>query len=123
MKKDLANQITKILNTWSNDLQGLANRKDIIAINFGAQKVYDGYELYLSGHSWFDGHDLWLLDKVWNPSVKYISLGPDSLNLDRLFVLETLEEIIQNELISSALTYKNLIVTVGLSDGDFKRLK
>ncbi len=67
MKKELTNQITKILNTWSNYLHGIANRKDIIAINFGAQKVYDGYQLYLSGHSWFDGHDLWLLDKEWNP--------------------------------------------------------
>ncbi|MFN7655479.1 MAG: hypothetical protein ACK5PC_19740 [Cyclobacteriaceae bacterium] len=123
MKEDLNNQIIKVVNDWSSDLQGLAKREDIVSINFGAQKVFDGYEFYLSGHTWFDGHDLWLLDEEWNPSINYVSIGPDSLRHDRLDVLETLEKVIQNELIQSAKIYEKLIVTVGLSDSDYKRLK
>jgi len=113
----------KVIKDWSNDLHYLAKRKDIVAINFGAQKIFDGYEFYLSGHKWFDGHDLWLLDEEWNPSKNYVSLGPDSLSHDRLYVLETLEKVIQSELIQSAKIYEKLIVTVGLVDSDYKRLK
>lgn len=113
----------KIVNEWSSDLQDLAKRKDIIAINFGAQKVDHGYELYLSGHTWFDGHDLWLLDREWNPTSNYVSIGQDTIDLDRHAVLATLENVIQIELQQSAITYEKLIVTIGLVDSDFKRLK
>jgi hypothetical protein len=123
MKENLINRIMKVINEWSSDIQDLANRQDIVAINFGAQKVFDGYELYLSGHTWFDGHDLWLLDEVWNPSKNYVKLGPDTLNIDRLYVLEALENVIQSELIQPEITFENLIVTVGLVDSDYKRIK
>lgn len=123
MKEDLANQIMKVVSDWSSELQGLAEREEIVAINFGAQKVFDGYQFYLSGHTWFDGHDLWLLDEEWNPSKNFVSMGPDSLNHDRLYVLETLEKVIQSELVKSAKIYEKLIVTVGLVDSDYKRLK
>lgn len=123
MEKDLANQILKVINIWSFDLQDLATCEDIIAINFGAQYVFDGYELYLSGHTWFDGHDLWLLDKKWNPSTNYVSLGPNSLKLDRLYILDTLENVIQCEIAKSKSIYEKLIVTVGLVNGEYKRIK
>jgi len=123
MKEELANQIMKIVSDWKSDLQGLANREDIIAINFGAQKGFDGYAIYLSGHTWFDGHDLWLLDEEWNPTTNYISLGSETLNIDRLYVLDALEKVIKNELIQTTKFYDKLIVTVGLADSDYKRLK
>lgn len=123
MKEELANQITTVISEWRSDLHSLAERTDIVAINFGALKVFDGYVFYLSGHTWFDGHDLWLFGEAWEPSKNYISFGPDSLNLERLYVLETLEKVIKNELIQSPKMYKKLIVTVGLVDSDYKRLK
>lgn len=123
MKEDLVHQIKKVVDNWENDLRDLVKRKDIIVVNFGAQKVFNGYELYLSGHTWFDGNDLWLLDEEWSPSTNYISLGQDSLNCDRLYVLKTLETIIEAELKQSTNIYKHLIVTIGLVDSDYKRLK
>lgn len=123
MKDELTAQIMKIVKDWSIDLHSLVKREDIVAINFGAQNVFDGYEFYLSGHTWFDGHDLWLLDEEWNPSKNYVSIGKDSLKYDRLYVLDTLEKVVQSEIIQSAKIYEKLIVTVGLVDSDYKILK
>jgi hypothetical protein len=123
MKNSVKNKILQIVKDWSKELQNLEINKDIVAINFGAQKVTEGYELYLSGHTWFDGNDLWLMDIAWNPSKNYISLGVDSLNHDRLLIFDTLEKEIKKELIQSARLYDRLIVTVGLSDSDYIRLK
>ena len=123
MKDDLANQIKSVIDNWRDALQSQVDRKDIIAINFGIQKVIDGFELYLSGHKWFDGHDLWLLDKYWTPSKNFITLGKYTSNYERLLVLETLEKVIVDELKQHIKVYDNVIVTVGLADSVYKRLK
>ena len=120
---DLAYQIRKILSVWKFELMHLDTRKDIVAIKFEGQKVYDGYELYLSGHSWFDENGIWYLDKEWQPSVNYVSLGKETLNIDRLHFLKTLEEAIQYELIQLESVFENFIVVVGLADSDYKRIK
>ncbi|MCF6404093.1 hypothetical protein L3C95_14460 [Chitinophaga filiformis] len=119
----IRNRIKKIVSEWNIDLQRLADNKEIIAINFGAQKVYNGFELYLSGHTWYDGYDLWLLDADWSPNNNYISLGIESLKFDRLKILEEYENILKNEISNSKDLYQNFIVVVGLVDSDFKQLK
>ncbi|WP_143059255.1 hypothetical protein [Chitinophaga arvensicola] len=116
-------KITTAVKGWNTDLQNLANSKEIIAINFGAQKVYNGFELYLSGHIWYDEHNLWLLDKMWSPDKDYISLGRESLEFDRLIILEEYENILKKEITSSKDLYRDFIVAVGLVDGEIKRLK
>lgn len=81
----IQDKITKAVSEWNLDLQNLASSKEIIVINFGAQKVHHGFELYLSGYTWYDDHDLWLFDEIWSPSKNYISLGNESLEFDRPF--------------------------------------
>lgn len=116
-------RITTVVRGWKLDLLNLAGDEKIIALNFGAQKVYDGFELYLSGHTWYDGYDLWLHDEQWSPNNNYVSLGEESLAFDRLEILEEYENVLKNEIVESRDLYREFIVVVGLMDGDFKRLK
>ncbi len=55
---DLKSKIRTALVKWRYEIEEIPYEKEIIAINFGAVKTLSGYELYLSGHTWFDGHDL-----------------------------------------------------------------
>ncbi|RZK59693.1 MAG: hypothetical protein EOO95_18035 [Pedobacter sp.] len=58
------------------------------------------------------------------PGKIYTGVGyhpTDSLKLDRLYVLETLEDVIQSELIQSSKIYEKLFVTVELADSVYKR--
>jgi len=119
----IRDRITKVVCEWNLDLRSLVGGKEIIAIHFGAQKIHDGFELYLSGHTWYDSHDLWLLDEQWSPSNNYISLGKESLEFDRLKILEEYENILNNEITNSRDLYRDFIVVVAFVDGEFKRLK
>lgn len=123
MIRVIRDRITEIVRAWNLDLQSLAGSKEIIAIHFGAQKVEDGYELYLSGHTWYDVADLWLFDKQWSPKSNYISLGKESLEFDRLRILEEYENVLKSEITNKKDFYKDLIVVVALVDGAFERLK
>lgn len=120
---EIRNKITEVIRGWAIDLQGLAGSNDIIAIHFGAQRVDAGYELYLSGHSWYDGHDLWLFDERWSPRNNYISLGRESLEFDRLKILEEYEDVVKNEITNSKDLYQDFIVVVALVDSEFIRLQ
>jgi len=78
----------------------------------------------LTGHSWYDGgDDLWLFDNEWTPEKNYISLGQSSLEFDRLEILDIYERIVQDDIISAKGHYEKLVVVVGLTEGDLKRLK
>ncbi|MDR6569161.1 hypothetical protein [Chitinophaga ginsengisegetis] len=123
MIKLIQDKITKVVIEWNLDLQSLANSKEIIVIKFGAQMVYHGFELYLSGYTWYDDHDLWLFDEIWSPNKNYISLGKESLEFDRLIILEEYENILKKEITNSKDLYRDFIVVVGLVDGEIKRLK
>ncbi len=57
----IRDKIAMLVSEWNPDLQRLAGNNEIMTIHFGAQEVDDDYELYLSGHTWYDGHDLWIL--------------------------------------------------------------
>ncbi|RFS21703.1 hypothetical protein DVR12_13650 [Chitinophaga silvatica] len=117
----IQNRITNIVSEWNSDLEHLA--KEIIALNFGAQLVDHGFELYLTGHTWYDDYDLWLFDEKWWPSRNYISLGKESLEFDRLIILEEYENILKKEISNSKARYRDLVVVVGLADSDINRLK
>lgn len=119
----IRDRITKVVSEWNLDLQSLAGNKKIIALHFGAQKVDNGFELYLSGHDWYDGYDLWLLDEQWSPNNNYISLGKESLAFDRLKILEEYEKIMKIEITNSKDLYRDFIVVVALVDSDFIQLK
>jgi hypothetical protein len=123
MTETIQHKIIGAIKAWSYDIHDLNNHREIIAISFGIQKVYDGFEVYLSGHSWFDGNDLWLLDEKWKPKQNYISLGQDSLNYDRLEILKIYEKAVYDEIKTQKDLYKNFIVVVSLVDGESKRLK
>lgn len=119
----IQDKITKVVSEWNLDLQKLVNNKEIIVIKFGAQMVYHGFELYLYGYNWYDDHDLWLFDEIWSPNKNYISLGMESLEFDRLIILEEYENILKKEITNSKDLYRDFIVVVGLVDGEIKRLK
>lgn len=123
MIETIQNKIKKAITEWNPNIRDLVNHQEIIVINFGLQKVYDGFELYLSGHSWYDDYDLWVLDEEWTPNYNYIPLGIDSLKFDRLEILEIYTVLLENEIRKSKDLYEKLIVFVGLVDGDPKRLK
>ncbi len=119
----IQDRITKVVSEWNLDLQHLAKSKEIVAISFGAQMVYDGFELYLFGHNWFDEHDLWLFDKTWSPNNNYISLGKESLEFDRLKIFEEYKNILKEEITNSQDLYRDFVMVLGLADSDFIRLK
>jgi len=116
--KTIQGGIKEVVSNWTHEIEALDKQK-IVAINFGLQKVWDGFELYLSGHSWYDeDDDLWLLDKDWFPIQNYISLGQGSLQFDRLEMLELYEKIVSDEIKEKKTLYKKLeMVVVGLVDG------
>jgi hypothetical protein len=120
--QEISNKIKRAIGEWTFDIQSLSSHPEIIAVIFGAQRVFDGFELYLSGHSCYDESDLWYLDNQWKPRENYISLGQDSLRFDRLEILEIYEKEIQDEITRAGSVYGKLIIVVGLSDGDLKRL-
>lgn len=116
---EIHDRIREIIIQWTPDIQALSNQKEIIALNFGFQKVWDGFELCLSGHSWYDEHDLWLLGEEWSPRQNYISLGKDSLEYDRLEIYGIYRKIVQDEInLNRALYDKLQRVVVRPNDGD-----
>lgn len=121
---EIQDRIRDVIIKWTPDIQALSNQKEIIAINFGLQKVWDGFELVLSGHSWYDDHDSWLLDDEWRPKQNYISLGIDSLEFDRLEMLGMYEKIVEDEIKEKKELYNKLHrVVIGPNDGQPKILK
>lgn len=100
------------------------DKKEIVVLNFGGQLAYNGYELYFTGHTWFDESDeLWLLDEEWTPNNNYISLGEELLTVDRLEFLEEYESIVKLEIANSKDLCRDFVVTVGFADSSFSRLK
>ena len=73
----------KKIDTWLiTNLKSEQIPKNVIALNFGMQKVFDGYEFYQFGYDdYYEEHDTWLLSKVYKPKDNFLSLGPDSLTL------------------------------------------
>lgn len=123
MERIIYDRIIGVLNEWNRELRYL-NNKEIIALNFGGQLVYNGYELYFTGHTSFDkDDDLWLFDEGWAPDNNYISLGEESLAIDRLEFLEEYENIVKLELANSKELYRDFIVTVSFVDSVFIQLK
>ena len=121
---EIQDRIRAAIIKWTPDIQALCNQEQIIAINFGLQKVWDGFELYLSGHSWYDDHDIWLFGGDWSPKQNYISLGEDSLEFDRQEMLGMYEKIVEDEIKVKKELYSKLeIVVVGLNPEEPKRLK
>lgn len=116
MIRIIRDRITEVVKEWNLDLRHLAGNKEIVAIHFGAQMVDDGYELYLTGHTWYDGHELWLLDEQWSPKRNYISLGKESLAFDRLKIFEEYENVLKNELTTSKTLYQDFIVVIDESE-------
>jgi hypothetical protein len=124
LRHSLQQRLEDILNDWTRELIVLQKRESIVALHFGAQKCFDGFEVYLGGHTWYDDHDLWLLEADWYPEKNYISLGEDSLELDRLELLNLYKEIVEEKIRNSKPTYKRFdAVFVGLVDGDPIQIK
>lgn len=119
----IQDKITRVIIQWKPEIQALAYHQNIIAINFGIQKVSNGFELCLSGHSWYDESGLWYFDEEWKPEKNYVSLGQESLQLDKREIFDIYQTIIQKVLAREKEIYRNLIVIVGLVDGELKRLK
>jgi hypothetical protein len=119
MIRVIRERITEVVNEWNLDLHSKSANKEIIALHFGIQMVDDRYEIYIFGHTWYDGQDLWLLDQQWSPKSSYISLGKESLKFNRLKILEESENVLKDELTNSKDLYQDFIVVVG----EFERLK
>jgi hypothetical protein len=123
-REEIQSRIRDIIIKWTPDLHTLENQKEIIAIYFGFQKVWDGFEFCLSGHSWYDDHNSQLIGDEWNPRENYISLGSDSLQFDRLEIMDIYEKIVGDEMKNrNRLFHKLERVLVGPNDGDPKKLK
>lgn len=122
--KSLEVKISEVISNWIPDLADLAKHRQIIALYFGFQQVFDGLELFLSGHSWYDGHDLWHCEAEWEPTQNYVSLGEDSLQFDRVEVVAIYERVVLNEINTRKDIFKFLeVIVVGPVGGDYKRLK
>ncbi|MGZ5243363.1 MAG: hypothetical protein ACXWDO_10775 [Bacteroidia bacterium] len=112
------------IHIWANELKQNESRTDIIALNFGMQKAFNGFEMYLSGHTWFDNHDLWILDEKWAPANNFISLGRESLQFDRLELLGLYKKTVSEEIKNLKPIFDKFeAIFVGLVDSDPIRIK
>jgi len=70
------------IKSWLHDKLEIEVLPDnVIALNFGIQKVFDGYELYQQGCDDFNKeHDTWLLSEVYTPKDNFFNLGRQSLD-------------------------------------------
>jgi hypothetical protein len=67
---------------------------NVIALNFGMQKVFDGIELYQAGHNTYNAdHTTWMIENVYFPEDNFFNLGQASLD----FSLVELYELYKNE--------------------------
>ena len=84
------------IRSWIHQLyQNEKIPDDIIALNFGIQKVFDSYQIYQSGHDdYYENHDTWLISEKYSPSINFVGLGKESLTLDRSEIFK----IYKNEL-------------------------
>jgi hypothetical protein len=112
---------TKILNT----LKGWSERINIpdelpiniIALNFGIQKVFDGYEIYLEGYEWVDeSSEIWLFDIKWSPDLNYIELGEESLKIDRSEMILKYKEIIEKSIKDCSFRYPGSVKNITICD-------
>jgi len=90
-------EVKNKIEQWLVDKLDIDNiPSNVIALNFGIQKVYDEYELYLNGFDeYYQEHDTWLLDVIYEPKDNFVGLGTKSLNLTegdiyRLYKFEVL---------------------------------
>ena len=85
MTTDVQNKIS----LWLQDKLNEANfPDDVIAINFGIQKVLDGYEIYQQGcNDFYKDHDTWLQSEIYSPADNFLNLGKSSLDIrqDEIF--------------------------------------
>ena len=75
--------ITRKIAKWLIDkLECDTIPTEVLAINFGIQKVFDGYEIYQIGcDEYYNDHDTWLLSEIYQPADNFFNLGIESLNL------------------------------------------
>jgi|GEM_PF-3132161 len=119
----IQDKIKEVISQWTAEIRGLKSHQHIIALKFGIQSVFDGFELCLSGHSSYDENGLWYLDEEWYPEKNYIPLGQESQELDRLKILDIYQKTIQETVTREQDIYRKLIVVVGPTDGEPTRLK
>ncbi|MCR6639850.1 MAG: hypothetical protein NVV82_12945 [Sporocytophaga sp.] len=111
----------KILNTlkgW-NELINIPDQfpVDIIALNFGIQRVFDGYEIYLEGYDWVDkSSEIWLFDIKWTPDLNYIKLGEESLKIDRSEMILKYKEIIGMSIKDCSFIYPKSVIIITVCD-------
>jgi len=79
----MTEEIIAKIKVWLQDKFEFESLPDeVIAINFGIQKVFDGYELYQNGCDDFnEEHETWMLSEVYEPEDNFFNLGVQSLNL------------------------------------------
>lgn len=98
----------------------------VIAINFGIQKVYDGYELYLKGcDEYYEEHDTWLQNEIYEPKDNFINLGTKSLELTETDIYSLYKSEVLNLLKSKNDNYiKHLkYITMTYFNGQPERLR
>jgi len=88
----------KKISTWlNNNLRNEHIPENVIALNFGMQKVFDGYEFYQCGcNEYYENHDTWLLSVVYEPKDNFLNLGLHSLVLIEKEMYELYKKEIQN---------------------------
>jgi len=119
----IQDKIKEVISQWTAEIRGLKSHQNIIALRFGIQSVFDGFELCLSGHSWYDENGLWYLDEEWSPEKNYILLGQESQEFDRLKILDVYQKTVQETVTREQDIYRKLVVVVESTDGEATRLR
>ncbi|BDD02927.1 hypothetical protein [Aureibacter tunicatorum] len=123
VSNDKEEEINKLKNTikqWiirSNENLTIPN--NIIALNYGIQRVCTGYEIYLSGHDEYcEDHDTWLLDSSFEIEESFFSLGGESLKIGRLEMMDIYRNMIIHLINSHQLKYPTNIKVISVCDSN-----
>lgn len=110
----LQDEILAILNHWSSIIA--ADKEfptNIVALNFGLQKVWDSYELYLEGFTWYeDKDDTWLQFEAWSPAYNFISLSSEFLYMETSDLLKIYKDILTEQIRAGNLAFPKQIQAV-----------
>jgi hypothetical protein len=108
----MTTEVIAKIKVWLQDKFEIeALPEEVIAINFGIQKVFDGYELYQNGcDDYNEKHDNWMLSEIYEPEDNFYNLGAPSLNLSeadiyKLYKIEVLNTLKQKQRGSKHLKY------------------
>lgn len=92
----------KIRNWLHDKLEFSTFPADVIVLNFGIQKVYDGYELYQEGYDdYYEDHDTWMLSNIYKPVNNYFNLGISSLNITETEIFELYKSLVLSLILKS----------------------